>query len=134
MKNGNFGMKGIPPKDVDEYLMTLPPDAQAALQKLRKMIQTILPDAEEAISYQIPTVKYKGRGLIAYAAFKNHCSIFPMSKAVMKTLEKDLEPYETSGTSGSTIHFQPDKVPPVALIRKIIKARLEEQKPKAGRL
>jgi uncharacterized protein YdhG (YjbR/CyaY superfamily) len=131
MKNGNYGMKSIPPRDVDEYLFDLPSDAQAALQKLRKMIQTILPDAEEAISYQIPTVKYKGRGLIAYAAFKNHCSIFPMSKAIMKTLEKDLASYETSGASGATIHFQPDKMLPVRLLRKIIKARLAEQEQKA---
>lgn len=96
------------------------------LCKLRNSILKIVPDAEEVISYQIPTVKYKGKPLIAYAAYEKHCGLYTMSKDVIAALEKDLEAYDTSGV---TIRFPVNKTLPAALLKKIIKARLQEMKP-----
>src|SRR5271169_960817 len=68
-----------PPKDIDEYLAGVPEPARTTLNKVRAVIRAAVPpEATEAISYRMPTFKYKG-SLVAFAAFKNHCSFFPMS-------------------------------------------------------
>jgi uncharacterized protein YdhG (YjbR/CyaY superfamily) len=86
--------------------------------------------ATEAISYQLPTFKLDGRGLVAFGAFKNHCSLFPMSMAVIKAHEGDLKNYYTSK---GTIRFTVDKPLPAALVKKLVKARIEENKLRAAR-
>lgn len=111
-----------PAKNVDEYLAALPAKTQAVLEKLRKTIRSAAPQAEELISYRIPLYKYKGH-FLGFAAFTNHCSLFVMSYAVMKTFSKELEGFDYSG---STIRFSIDKPLPVTLIRKIIAARIVE--------
>jgi uncharacterized protein YdhG (YjbR/CyaY superfamily) len=111
------------PAGVDDYLAALPEDQRAVLQKLRTTIRTTAPDATETISYQMPTFKLRGRVLVYYAAFKDHCSLFPASEAVMEALGKELKPY-FSGKG--TLRFTPDKPIPVALVNKIVKARIEE--------
>ena len=60
-------------RDVDDYLSRVPEDSRVALEKLRQTIKSIVPDAVEVISYQIPTFKYQGRMLVSYAAFAEHC-------------------------------------------------------------
>ncbi len=71
------------PTDIDKYLETVPEPAYTALSKIRAIIRSVVPaEATEAISYGIPTFKYKGN-LLAFAAFKKHCSLFPMSYAVI---------------------------------------------------
>lgn len=113
-----------PPSSVGEYLDRIPEPARETLEKIRARILAVVPpEATEAISYRIPTVRYKG-ALVAYAAFKNHCSFFPMSLAVMRSLAPDLARYETAK---GTIRFPVDKPLPAALIKKIVKARLEEK-------
>lgn len=114
--------KKRPAKTVDEYLAQLPKDARAALEELRKVIKAAAPEAEELISYQMPAYKHKGL-LVFFAAFKDHCSFFVGGKSILKTIGKDLEKYETSGTA---IHFTPDKPLPASLVRKIVKARIKE--------
>jgi uncharacterized protein YdhG (YjbR/CyaY superfamily) len=111
------------PTSVDEYLAALPEAPRAALEKLRKQIQAAAPEAAETISYQMPTFKLDGRFLVSYAAFKNHCSLFPASKAVLEAYGKELEPY-FSGKG--TIRFTTDKPLPSALVKKIVKTRIEE--------
>ena len=81
---------------VDEYLALVPDDARAALEKLRKTIKAAAPDTTETISYQMPTFKYQGRALVGFAAFKNHCSLFPYSAKIMNVCKEELEAYETS--------------------------------------
>jgi uncharacterized protein YdhG (YjbR/CyaY superfamily) len=115
-------MKGAPPKDVDTYLTSVPPDLRAVLQKLRKTIKSAAPQAEEVISYQMPAYKYKGV-LVYFAAFKNHCSFFPASKSILKIFESELKRFEASG---ATIHFTVEKPLPAALVRKIVKARIKQ--------
>ena len=109
-------------RDIDEYLATVPEDAKAALERLRKIIKSAAPKATETISYQIPTFKHEG-GLVGFAAFKNHCSFFPMSGTIAGELAASLKGYAT--TKGS-IHFTASKPIPATLVRRIVRARIAE--------
>jgi uncharacterized protein YdhG (YjbR/CyaY superfamily) len=111
-----------PAKNVDEYLAAVPCEVQPVLEKLRKTIRSAAPQAEEVISYQIPTYKYHGP-LVHFAAFRNHCSFFAVSKSIIDRFSNDLEPWDTSGT---TIHFSAKNPLPASLVKKIVKARIEE--------
>jgi uncharacterized protein YdhG (YjbR/CyaY superfamily) len=113
------------PRSVDDYLSQVPEEARAALEKLRKTIKAAAPNTTETISYQMPTFKYQGRALVGFAAFKNHCSLFPYSTGVMDTLREELQSYDTSG-NGATIRFTADKPLPAVLVKKVVKARIEE--------
>lgn len=115
-------MKGGP-GSVEEYLAGLPADSRAALEKLRATIRTAAPEATEAISYQMPAFKDHGRGLVAYAAFRDHCSLFPMSGKVIEDHKEVLGPRVTGK---GTIQFTVDEPLPAALVKKIVKARLAE--------
>jgi uncharacterized protein (DUF1697 family)/uncharacterized protein YdhG (YjbR/CyaY superfamily) len=114
--------KNLPAKDVDGYLAALPKETRVMLEKLRKTIQAAAPMAEEVISYRMPAYKYHGP-LVFFAAFKDHCSLFAVGKAILKQFGDELRPFVTSGT---TIHFTADRPLPAALVRKIVKARIEE--------
>jgi uncharacterized protein YdhG (YjbR/CyaY superfamily) len=111
-----------PAKNVDEYLAAVPSEVQPVLEKLRKTIRSAAPQAEEVISYQIPTYKYHGP-LVHFAAFRNHCSFFAVSKSIIDRFSNELEPWDTSGT---TIHFSAKNPLPASLVKKIVKARIEE--------
>jgi uncharacterized protein YdhG (YjbR/CyaY superfamily) len=111
------------PSSVEDYLSQVPEEARAALEQLRRTIKAAAPDTTETISYKMPTFKDHGRFLVSYAAFKDHCSLFPASEAVMEALGEDLKPY-FSGKG--TIRFHPAKPLPTALVTKIVQTRLEE--------
>jgi uncharacterized protein YdhG (YjbR/CyaY superfamily) len=106
---------------VDDYLATLPEEARATLEKLRKTIKAAAPKATEGISYQMPMFKQHGM-LVGFAAFKDHCSFFPGAKPVA-TYKDELKNYKTSK---GTIRFPIGKPLPAALVKKIVKARIEE--------
>ena len=108
---------------IDEYLATLSADKRAALEDLRKTIKAIVPKAEEYITYGVPAFRLDGKMLVAFGAGANHCSFFPGSGATVAAHQSDLEKYDTSK---GTIRFSPDKPLPVALLRKLIKARIVE--------
>lgn len=109
-------------RDVDEYLAAVPEKQRATLEKLRNTIKSAAPKATEAISYRIPTFKHRGH-LVGFAAFKNHCSFFVMRPSVIKAHKDELKTYETAP---GTIRFPVDKPLPLALVRKLVKARIEE--------
>ena len=111
------------PASVEEYLATLPEGSRAALEELRKTIRAAAPDATETISYQMPAFKDHGRLLVSYAAFKDHCSLFPMSVKVIEAHREELEPYHTGK---GTIRFHADKPLPAGLVRTLVRARIEE--------
>lgn len=115
-------MKNSTAKTIDEYLDALPEKEMIALHRLRKIIKSMVPMAEEIISYQIPVFKYH-YSLVGFAAFKNHCSFFVMSKEVMKKFKEDLKSYRTAT---GTIHFTAEKPLPATLIKRIVKARMKE--------
>ncbi len=118
------------PKAVDEYLARVPEPARSTLNKVRvAMRSAVPPEATEAIGYRIPTFRYKG-ALLAYAAFSDHCSLFPMSLAVMAAFKNELKGFSTSK---GTIHFPLDKPLPGALVKKLVKARIAEKELKKQR-
>src|SRR4029450_9658585 len=111
------------PTTVEEYLAALPDEPRAALEKLRRTIKAAVPDAIETISYQMPAFKAHGRFVVWYAAFKDHCSLFPASKAVMVAHGEALKPY-FSGKG--TLRVLAERPIPAALVKKIVKTRIEE--------
>jgi uncharacterized protein YdhG (YjbR/CyaY superfamily) len=112
---------------VDDYLAALPEDARVTLEKIRKTIKAAAPKATEVISYQMPMYKQNGM-VMGFAAFKNHCSIFPGSKP-METYKDELKAYKTSK---GTIRFPIGKPLPAALVRKLVKARIAENEKRAA--
>ena len=107
-----------PAKDIDDYLATIPEDARAALEKIRRTIRTAAPKATECISYGMPAYRYHGM-LVYFAAFKNHCSLFPGGSVAQ--FKDELKGYETGK---GTIRFPIDKPLSAALVKKIVKARM----------
>jgi uncharacterized protein YdhG (YjbR/CyaY superfamily) len=110
------------PKTVDEYLAALNADKRAALEKLRKTIRAAAPKAEECISYQLAAFRQNGM-LVAFGATANHCAFYLMSSSTVEAHKDELKDYDTSK---GTIRFQADKPLPVALVRKLVKARIAE--------
>ena len=110
------------PTTVDEYLAGVPEPARTTLNKIRATIQSVVPaEATEVISYGVPTFKYNGP-VIWFAAFSNHCSVFPTASVIEK-FKDDLKAYRTSK---GTIQFAVDKPLPASLVKKMVKARLAE--------
>jgi len=113
----------VKPATVEEYLAAVPEKPRAALERLRRLVREAAPEATEGIAWQMPAVKAHGRWLVGYAVFKDHCSFFPMSGALVEVFAEDLQGFVT--TKG-TIHFTPEQPLPAALVKKMVKARLEE--------
>lgn len=110
------------PKDVDEYLAGVPEPARTMLKKIRAAIRSAVPpEAVETISYRIPAFKHK-KIIVWFAAFSDHCSLFPTA-AIIKMFKNELQGFSTSK---GTIHFPIDKPIPVALIKKLVKARVAQ--------
>jgi uncharacterized protein YdhG (YjbR/CyaY superfamily) len=117
------------PKSVDDYLAALPEPARARLGKMRAAIRSSVPrDAVETISYRIPAFKHNGV-LVWFAAFSNHCSLFPTA-SVIETLQSELKDFSMSK---GTIQFPHDKPLPTALIRKIVKTRVAQNESRKRR-
>ena len=114
--------RGTTARNIDEYLSKVPEPARSALERLRKTIRAAAPRAEEVISYQIPCVRYQGL-LVGFAAFKDHCSFFPMSASLIAANKRALKTYETSK---GTIRFPADKPLPAALVRRFVIARIAQ--------
>jgi uncharacterized protein YdhG (YjbR/CyaY superfamily) len=113
----------VAPKSVDEYLARVPEPARSTLNRMRAVIRSAVPpEATEAISYGIPTFKYKGP-LLWFAAFSNHCSLFPGS-SVIKALKNELKDFQISK---GTIRFPVDKPLSATLVKKLVKARMAEK-------
>lgn len=109
-------------KSVDEYIAATPEPARSTLKHIRAVIRSVVPkQTTEVISYGIPTFKLNGM-LVGYAAFKNHCSLFPTGSGVEK-FTKELKAYKTSR---GTIQFPVDKPLPDTLLKKIVRQRVKE--------
>ncbi len=113
------------PKTIDEYLDNLTDEKRRALQKLRKTIRSIIPKAEECISYGLPAFRLDGAVVAGFHATSKGCSYFPFSGSTLKTLAKDVASYDQTK---SALHFPPDEPLPSNLVKKLIKARIAELK------
>ena len=114
------------PKNVDEYLARVPEPARGTFTRLRAAIRSAVPaEAVETISYGIPAVKHN-RVLVWFAAFSNHCSLFPTA-SVIEEFKDELKGFSTSK---GTIQFPTDKPLPIALVKKLVKARVAQNESK----
>ena len=117
------------PKNVDEYLASVPEPARSTLNKMRAAIRSAVPrQATETISYGIPAFKYKGV-LVWFAGFSNHCSLFPTA-SVIEAFKNELKGFTTSK---GTIQFPTGKPLPTALVKRMVKARLAQIESKKRR-
>jgi uncharacterized protein YdhG (YjbR/CyaY superfamily) len=116
-------MKASKEATIDGYLAGVEPDKRAALQKLRRAIRTILPEAEECISYSMPAFRFQGRVVAGFASTKSGCSYFPFSGRTLGTMVDELRPYDRTKSS---LHFDPAKGLPTTLLRKLLRTRIAE--------
>jgi uncharacterized protein YdhG (YjbR/CyaY superfamily) len=123
MENDKAGFSTI-----DEYIATFPKDVQAILEEVRATIKTCVPEAEEKISYQMPTFALNGN-LVHFAAFKNHIGFYPTPSGI-QAFKDELSIY--ANAKGS-VQFPIGKPMPLELIRKIVKFRVAENLAKAGK-
>ena len=108
---------------IDSYLAKTPQPHRKTLATLRTTIRRVLPRSEEGMAYGMPCFKVDGKGVAGFAAFKEHCTYFPMSGSVVGALKKDLSAYQVSKGG---VQFAADKALSPALVKKLIKVRLEE--------
>lgn len=115
------------PKDIDAYIAGFPEDVQEKLEQIRKVIREAAPEAQEAISYQIPTFKLYGN-LVHFAAYKSHIGFYPTSRGV-EQFKEELSAYK--GGKG-TVQFPLDQPIPFDLIRRIVAFRVAENLERAA--
>jgi uncharacterized protein YdhG (YjbR/CyaY superfamily) len=109
-------------QNIDEYIAGFPDYVQKILEKIRMTIRKAVPDAEETISYQIPTFNLNGSYLVYFAAYKKHISLYPAPMGNAE-FEEELSIY---GSGKGTFQFPLDKPIPYDLIRKFLKFRVKE--------
>ena len=122
-ERGHIMRSSQPPVEVEEYLSNFPMDFQKALLNIRSIVLRVAPSASEAFVYGVPGFKMKGKSLVCYAAFKNHCGFYPMNPELIKEFARELSVFETAK---GTIRFQPDHPIPDPLLKKMVTARVKE--------
>jgi uncharacterized protein YdhG (YjbR/CyaY superfamily) len=111
----------ILPESIDEYIAAFSPEVRSILQMIRNTIRNAAPDAQEAISYKMPTFKLNG-ALVYFAAFKNHIGLFPPVRGDAR-IEKAIARYR--GEKGN-LKFPLDQPMPYGLIERIVKLRVKQ--------
>lgn len=114
---------GAATAQIDAYLSALPDEQRTLLQHLRDTIAEVAPDAIETISYGLPAYRYRGRALVAYTGAKAHCSLFPMSGAVLGAHQAELAGFSSAK---GTLRFTPAHPIPDELVATIVRARMAE--------
>ena len=115
-------------KTIDEYIKTFPKEVQAILENVRQTIRKAAPEAIETISYQMPTFKLNGKGLVYFAAYKRHVGFYPIPSGV-EAFRKELSEYRQGKGS---VQFPIDKPIPYDLVRRIVQFRVKEELEKKG--
>lgn len=108
---------------VEAYLAEAPEPHRTTLLAMRAMLRSILPDADEAMKYGMPAFIVRGKAIAGYAAFKEHCSYFPHSSAVIERAGDAVAAYETSKGG---LRFAPDRPLPKTLVKRLVRLRLDE--------
>lgn len=108
---------------VDDYILSFPEDVRSILEQVRRTIREVVPDGEETISYQIPTVKVGGKSLIHFAAWKHHLSLYPVPGGD-EALARDLAPHLAAK---GTLKFPYDRPVPYPLIKRVAQALLAQR-------
>ena len=112
-------------ESVDAYIAQQPPESQAVLQRVRRIVRRALPDSEERISYQIPSYRLNGRTVVYFAGWKEHWSLYPVTEAARAALREELASYRLSK---GTVRFPLAEPVPVKLVERIVRelARVAE--------
>jgi uncharacterized protein YdhG (YjbR/CyaY superfamily) len=110
-------------RNIDEYITSLKEPHRTMIQTLRQVIKAAAPEAVEVISYSMPALKMHGRILVYFAAHTNHIGFYPASVEAIKMFSEEIG---NLNTSKGTIRFQLDKKIPAALVKKIVKYRVEQ--------
>lgn len=118
------------PDTIDEYLATISPDRRVLLEKLRRTIRKLVPEAEECISYSMPAFRFNGHVVAGFLATQKGCSYFPFSGSTLATLSDDLAQYDQTK---SALHFDAKQPLSTTLVRKLLKARISETEVRATR-
>jgi uncharacterized protein YdhG (YjbR/CyaY superfamily) len=108
---------------VDEYLSAVTGARRRALEHLRKTIRSLIPQAEECISYSMPAFRLNGAVVAGFRATAKGCSYYPFSGLTLRTLAREVGAYEC--TRGA-LHFDPSKPLPATLVRKLVRARMAQ--------
>lgn len=115
--------EGYPATTVDEYLDAVPPEQGAALRVVRDRFLDVVPDAEQVISYRVPTLRYRGTGLVALSVATSHCSLHLMSPPLATSLAGVLD---EGRLSGATLHFDAAAPLSAGTVRLIAERRMAE--------
>lgn len=110
-------------EEVDAYLVALEDPKRSTLRALRHTILAVIPEAEQCISYAMPTFKVRGKAIAGFAAFKNHLSYFPHSGSVIPELRSELAQYKASK---GTLQFPIDQPLPKAIVEKLVAVRMRQ--------
>lgn len=108
---------------IDSYLATVPHRQRVALERLRRLISSSIPGAEEVIRTRVPALRYKGKTVVGFGAAKSHVALYVMFGNALRELEDELAPFDVSRR---VVRFTPDKPLPSAVVRKLIRLRLAE--------
>jgi uncharacterized protein YdhG (YjbR/CyaY superfamily) len=115
--------------EIDEYLERLGEPKRSTLSQLRRDILTVIPDADQCISYALPAFKVNGKTIVGFAAFKNHLSYLPHSGSVFPELAAELAGYEKSA---GALRFPIDQPLPRELVERLIAVRLRQAFPEGA--
>jgi uncharacterized protein YdhG (YjbR/CyaY superfamily) len=110
--------------DINRYLAEVPEPARTTLEQLRRDILSVVPNAEQCISYSVPGFKVNGKTIAGFAAFRRHLSYLPHSGSVLPALGDDLAAYR--GSTKSALHFPLDQPLPADLVRQLLETRMRE--------
>lgn len=105
---------------VDAYLAALPGDQREVLEKLRADVARLAPEAVETISYGMPAFRLRGKFLISFAGWKDHCSIYAIDDALLK---KHADAVRGYGRTKGALHFTKDRPLPDALLEDLLDLR-----------
>ena len=119
------GMRSAMLRGLEVSLLGAPAPGNAAGRR-----NTVAPTAEECISYGIPAFRLNGHSLVFFGAWANHCAFYPGSSNTLKKFRNELRNFQTSK---GTLRFSPDKPMPVALVKKLLKARIAENNARANK-
>jgi uncharacterized protein YdhG (YjbR/CyaY superfamily) len=110
--------------DIDRYLAEVPEPARTTLEQLRRDVLSVVPDAEQCISYSVPAFKVNGKTVAGFAAVRQHLSYLPHSGSVLPALGDHLVEYR--GSTKSALHFPVDTPLPADLVRELLETRMRE--------
>jgi uncharacterized protein YdhG (YjbR/CyaY superfamily) len=110
-------------KSVDDYIRSQPEAVQRALKQVRSAIRQAVPEAEEVISYKIPTYKRQGGAVLYFAGWAKHYSLYPAGDRLVAAFKERLAPYKVGK---GTIRFPLSQPVPARLITQIARFRLKE--------